>query len=214
MHTKRFKKEKQCIKCFLLISVFLLPVVFIPTHSFAGEIKGKVTAPRPKYAYNTVVYIDKIPGTTHTHAEKHAVMDQKKMKFVPYVLPVLVGTTVDFLNNDEVLHNIFSPDKVANKFNLGTYPKGVVKSHTFDKPGVSVMLCNVHPEMEAWIIILETPYFGVVAKDGSYTIPDVPAGDYKVKVWNKKKKLKAVGNPFAISVPEEGSVNLDIILKR
>ena len=76
------------------------------------------------------------------------------------------------------------------------------------------MLCNVHPEMEAWIIVVETPYFAVVGKDGSYTIPDVPGGDYKVKVWNKRKKLKAVGNPFAVSVPDEGSVILDITLKR
>ncbi len=214
INTKRINKETQRIMRYLLMSVILLPAIFIPSNSFAGVISGKVTAPRPKYAYNTVVYIDKIPDKTFTPLEKKVVMDQKKMKFIPHILPVLVGTTVDFLNNDEVLHNIFTPDKVADKFNLGTYPKGVVKSHTFDKPGVSVMLCNVHPEMEAWVIILETQYFGVVKKDGSYTIPDVPGGDYTVKVWNKRKKMKAVDNPFAVSVPDEGSVNLDITMKR
>ena len=189
-------------------------VISISANAFAGEIKGKVTAPRPKYAYNTLVYIDKIPGKTFTPPKKHEVMDQKKMKFVPHVLPVLVGTTVDFLNNDSVLHNIFTPDKVANKFNLGTYPKGTVKSHTFDKPGEAVMLCNVHPEMEAWVIVVETPYFAVTDKDGIYSIKNVPPGDYFIKVWNKSKKLKAENNPYSVNVPDEGLVNLDIKLIR
>lgn len=86
-------------------------------------------------------------------------MDQKGLTFVPHVLPILVGTTVDFKNSDDVLHNVFTPSKAGDRFDLGTWGKGQMKSFTFKKPGEVVILCNVHPEMEAYIVVVETPYF-------------------------------------------------------
>lgn len=154
-----------------------------------GTIKGSVQVKPSKYRKNVAVYIDKIPGKEFPPPEKHAVMDQLNLVFVPHVLPVLVGTTVDFVNSDSVLHNVFTPDKCALKFNLGSYAKGVVKSQLFDKVGCrAVMLCNVHPEMEAWIVTVETPYYAVTDKEGNFTIEDVPPGTYTLKTWHKRKK--------------------------
>lgn len=154
-----------------------------------GTIKGNVYAKPSKYRKNVAVYIDKIPGKEFPPPEKHAVIDQVSLTFVPHVLPVLTGTTVDFVNSDNVLHNVFTPDKCADKFNLGSYPKEVVKSRLFDKPGCrAVMLCNVHPEMEAWVVTVETPYYAVTDEEGNFTIENVPPGTYTLKTWHKRKK--------------------------
>ena len=160
---------------------------------------------------DAVVYIDAIPDKTFAPPEEHAVMDQQNLLFVPRVLPVVVGTTVDFLNNDNVLHNVFTPDKVADRFNLGTYPKGTQKSHTFDKAGGAVMLCNVHPEMEAYVVTLPTPYFGVTAEDGSYRIEGVPAGMHTLKVWHERWKKRP---PQTVEVEAAGEVKADFAISR
>ncbi|MEK9137412.1 MAG: hypothetical protein AAB393_09850, partial [Bacteroidota bacterium] len=140
-----------------------------------------------------------------------AIMDQKNLTFIPHVLPILAGTTVDYLNSDDVLHNVFTPDKCAEKFNLGTWPKGKKRSYTFKDPGcVSVMLCNVHPEMEAFIVVLKTPYYAVSGKDGSLSIKNVPAGKYILSIWHEKLK----GESKEITVPESGAVDVNFELKK
>jgi len=97
------------------------------------------------------------------------------MTFIPHVLPILKGTTVDFLNSDEVRHNIYSPDDVADNVNLGTWFKGEARSFTFDKLGVATMKCNVHSDMLAYIIVLQNPYYAKVnRRDGSFSIQNVP----------------------------------------
>lgn len=177
--------------------------------AFGGTIKGKVTIPRARSLADIVIYVDKTLGKVSPPA-KHAVVDQKKLIFVPHVLPVVVGTTVDFLNSDQVLHNVFTPDKCAHKFNLGTWPKGEVRSVKFDEIGCSaVLLCNVHPEMEAYVVVLQNPYFAVTDKPGLFAIPDVPEGKYTLKAWNKKF-LKF---SQTVSVPKEGDVVADLKLE-
>lgn len=180
-------------------------------YTFAGDIKGTVKARGARNSGDAVIYIDKIPGKSFQLPKEHAEMDQKNLVFIPHVLPVLAGTAVDFLNSDDVLHNVFTPDKCAEKFNLGTWPKGQTRSYTFKEPGcVSVMLCNVHPEMEAFIVVLETPYFAVSAKDGSFEIKNVPAGKYTLKIWHEKLK----GESTTVEVPEKGTVTANFEIKR
>jgi plastocyanin len=174
--------------------------------SLGGGLSGTVKAKGAKDSGNAVVYVDKIQGKTFPAPKEHARMDQKNLMFVPHVLPVVVGTTVDFINSDDVLHNVFSPDKCADKFNLGSWPKGQSKSYTFKEPGcAATLLCNVHPEMEGYVLVVETPYFAVTAKDGSYTIKDVPAGKYTLKIWHEKLK----GQDVQVEVPESGSAKAD-----
>ncbi len=188
----------------------LIILLAFTTALLAGDISGKVKVHGAKNSANVVVYIDKVEGKVFEPPEKHAVMDQKNLEFIPHVLPILVGTTVDFLNSDDVLHNVFSPDCPDGKFNLGTWAKGVVKSFTFNKPGISTLLCNVHPEMEAYVVAVRTPYFAVSDKEGNYTIKDVPPGKYTLKVWHEKRKAK----PQEVEVPEKGIVTVNFELKR
>jgi len=154
----------------------------------AGEIHGKVACKGVRDSGDAVVYVDAVPGKTFAPPKEHAKVDQLNLTFIPHVLPVLVGTTVDFQNSDAVLHNVFSPDLCAEKFNLGTWPKGQSRSFTFKKDCVATLLCKVHPEMEAYVVAVPTPYFNVTKADGTYRISDVPDGSYTLKVWHPKLK--------------------------
>ncbi|MGA7989825.1 MAG: carboxypeptidase regulatory-like domain-containing protein [Thermoanaerobaculia bacterium] len=171
----------------LVLSLVLLAGATLP--AAAGDLHGKVTCKGVRDSADAVVYVAAIAGKTFPAPKEHARIDQKNLVFSPHVLPVLVGTTVDFLNSDAVLHNVFSPDGCADKFNLGTWPQGEIRSYTFKKECVSAtLLCKVHPEMEAFVVAVPTPYFAVTKADGSFRIADVPDGAYSVKVWHPKLK--------------------------
>ncbi len=157
----------------------------------AGDIKGKITASGIRSPENIVVYVDTIAGKTFPAPTQHLVIDQKNLKFVPHVAAVLKGTTVDFLNSDNVGHNVFWPSIAGNKkfaHNLGTWPKGVTKSFTFDELGAAPLLCNVHPEMSGYVVVVPTPYFAVTDKEGDYEIKGVPPGKYSLKTWSEEGK--------------------------
>ena len=166
----------------------LAGLVLAATPVLAGDIHGKVTCKGLRDSADAVVYVAAVPGKTFPPPKEHAKIDQANLLFNPHVLPVLVGTTVDFLNSDAVLHNVFSPDACAGKFNLGTWPKGQVRSYEFKSECVATLLCKVHPEMEGFVIAVPTPYFAVTKADGSFKIADVPDGAYNVKVWHPKLK--------------------------
>ncbi|NIM61083.1 MAG: hypothetical protein GTO30_05330 [Acidobacteria bacterium] len=174
----------------------------------AGQLEGTVTATGMRHNGDAVVYIDTIDGKTFAPPEEPLVVDQVGMEFVPHVLPVVAGSTVDFLNSDAFLHNVFTPDKCADKFNLGSWPKGQVRSFTFKQPCVAVLLCNVHPEMEAYVVAVPTPYFAVTDRTGAFTIKDVPDGTFTVKVWHKK--LKEISQEVTVA----GETALDLTLKK
>ena len=169
-----------------LFAVAVCLALVVP--AVAGEIHGKVNCKGVRDSSDAVVYLAAIPGKTFPAPTAHAKIDQLNLVFHPHVLPVLVGTTIDFLNSDAVLHNVFSPDACADKFNLGTWPKGETRSYAFKKECVATLLCKVHPEMEAYVLALPTPYFAVTKADGSYTIPDVPDAAYTIRVWHPKLK--------------------------
>lgn len=195
------------IKLIFATTVVLFVFIGICSAQITGKIETEAT--KTKYKANTVVYIEKAEGNFKP-STKHAQMDQQKLTFIPRVLPVLVGSTVDFLNNDDVIHNVFSPDK-CSKFDLGSYGKGVTKTHKFDEIGCQpVILCNVHPEMEAYIIVLQNPYYTVTDKDGNYSIKGVPAGKYTLKVWNEKLNT----TPKEINVPASGKLEVSFNLKK
>jgi len=154
---------------------------------WAGDIEGKVTGMKGQ----SVVYVEAIAGKTFPAPGNHPVMDQKGLVFAPHIMAAQQGTTIDFLNSDTVAHNVFwtavGTDKKAGH-NLGTWPKGEKRSFTFDKPGVVPLLCNVHPDMGAFIVVSPTPYFAQTDDSGNYKIKDVPDGSYTVTVWHEGAK--------------------------
>jgi plastocyanin len=139
-------------------------------------------------------------------AAKPAAMDQKKMEFSPYVLPVLAGTTVEFKNSDQVNHNVFSPD--AEGYNLGTWSPGQSKPHTFTAPGIYTQLCSLHPEMIAYIVVVQNPYYALTKADGTFEIKNVPDGAYQLRVIGKPIKKKDQKKDFPVTVAGTTEITL------
>jgi plastocyanin len=191
-----------------LVSLTFLFVFMHSSLSFAGIIKGKVKTRSVRNRADVVVYLAGVEGE-FSAPDEYAVLDQKNLLFIPHVLPILVGTTVDFPNSDEVRHNVFSPTK-DKKFNLGTYASGVTRQQTFDKPGAVTLLCNVHAEMVAYVVVLENPYFAVTNNRGDFEIKNVPAGTFILKTWHEKLKE----SKQEITVLEDGIVNIELQLRR
>jgi plastocyanin len=173
--------------------------------SAGGTITGTVTAAGLSTNANAVVYVEQVAGTFTPPAPVQ--IDQRSLKFAPEVLPVVVGTTVKFLNSDSVAHNVFSPD--YEKYNLGTWPQGQFKEHVFAKcakaPCVYTQLCLIHPEMQGFVVVLQNPYFAVTDAAGHFTINDVPPGQYKVGVWHQK--LKAQSKPVVVEAGKPATVD-------
>ena len=138
----------------------------------------------------------------------HVVVDQRDQKFVPHVVAVARGTTVDFPNHDAMLHNVFSAS-TAKKFDLGMYDRGETRSVTFDTPGVVRIGCNVHPKMEAFVVVHTNPYVAVTDAHGTYTIRDVPAGSYQVRVWHETRGERQV----PVTVRDGAVTPLDVTLQ-
>ena len=172
----------------LILGLSLMPSVAFGAGGAAGTgiVKGSVTI-AGKPTQDVVVSIEGVaPEQIKAAAAlktKKAVMDQRNMKFNPHVLPVLVGTTVDFPNNDSTWHNVYSKGG-AKEFDLGLYPPGKTRSAAFDKPGISRILCNAHPTMEAFVVVREHPFFTGADKSGNYRLDGVPLGNYRVTVWH------------------------------
>jgi plastocyanin len=178
----------------------------------AGEVKGKVSVQGIKSPENIAVYVEAIPGKKFDAPADHAVIDQRKMSFSPHVTVVVQGTTVDFVNSDAVGHNVYWPSIGGNKkltHNLGTWPKSEKKSFQFNDLGAAALLCNVHPEMNAFLVIVPTPYFAVTDSDGAYDIKDVPAGAYTLKTWSEDGKVTT--QPVTVAA---GTANADLIVKK
>ena len=179
-----------------LRSVRLLvpPLLLFAVHAYGAEmatksgiIKGTITV-AGKPTSDVVISLEGVAAETAkaqmTAAKSNkAVMDQRQKKFFPRVLPVPVGTTVEFPNHDTEWHNVYSKGG-AKDFDLGLYPPGQTRSFTFDKPGVDRILCNAHPSMEAFIVVKEHPFFTGADKGGNYRLDGVPLGKYRVQVWH------------------------------
>ena len=173
----------------------------------AGTISGQVSG----VAGQSVVYVDAISGKTFPAPAEHPVIDQKGLVYQPHVAAVLVGTTVDFLNSDSVAHNVFWTSIGGNKklgHNLGTWPKGEKKSFKFDAPGAVPILCNVHPEMSAYLVVVQTPYFATSDQAGNYKIENVPDGSYTVIAWHEGAKNQS--KPVSVS----GDTKADFTLSK
>jgi len=166
-------------------------VVALAGAGWANEIKGKVSVQGIKSAENIAVYVDVIADKKFDAPKDHVVIDQRKMAFIPHVVAVQQGTTVDFLNSDPVGHNVYWPSVSGNKklsHNLGTWPKGDKKPFQFNDLGVVSLLCNVHPEMSGYVVVVPTPYFAVTDKEGNFEIKNVPVGKYTLKTWSEDGK--------------------------
>ena len=173
---------------------------------------GDLGAPDPRDEVDrstSVVYLESAPrGAFEEAAAGHASMDQRHQEFAPHVLPVLVGTVVDFPNSDPVYHDVFSLSKAA-RFDLGRYPMGRSKSIRFDRPGIVHLFCDIHSHMSAFILVFTHPYFATTGEDGAFRIAGVPPGTYNVIAWNEG----VASAPKPVTVTSEGEAEADFTLR-
>jgi plastocyanin len=177
----------------------------------AGDVKGKVSGAGLKSVEHVVVYLDAIPGKKFDPPAAHAVMDQRDMKFVPHILVVSRGTTVDFKNSDQVAHNIYWPSIGGNKalrHNLTILSPDHTKIFLFDNPGAAQLLCNLHPEMSGYVFVVPTPYFALTSSDGTFTLENVPPGSYTLKTWSEDGKTSTQ----SITVTDQAT-KIDVAVK-
>jgi len=161
----------------------------------AATVRGRVTIQgvsdrRPADPSGAVVYLDDLPAGTGAPAPGRFTIETKGKRFLPQVVAVPVGSRVAFPNSDTILHNVFSASG-GNAFDLGLYGKGEAKEAVFREPGLVRVYCNVHEKMVAFVVVCPSKYFARVRDDGSFEIPDAPAGRYDVKVWDERGGMQS-----------------------
>jgi plastocyanin len=157
-----------------------------------------------------VVYFETAPkGAFEDREGGRSRMNQRNEAFVPHLLAVTVGTTVDFPNNDRTYHNVFSLSK-GQRFDLGRYAAGHSKAIRFDRPGVVRVFCDIHSHMNAFILVFNHRFFSITDNDGRYEIDGVPPGTYTLMSWVEG----AVRDSKSITVgPELRTIEADFPLK-
>ena len=162
---------------------------------------------------NVVVYLERddegaLSLMPSRHPERPA-MTQKEERFIPHVLPILQGTTVEFPNEDEIFHNVFSLSG-PRRFDLPKYPAGASRSVTFPKPGVVNVFCHIHADMSAVVLVLDNPYFVTPAEDGKFSLADIPPGEYTLVAWHER--IKPVKQKVRVLAGQVTSVSFNIPL--
>ena len=203
----------------LLLPLALLLLLVPEARVASGTLRGRVevraaadrdrrpnasdvgmTAPLPPTDRRSVVYLDPAPRPAFdARDEPRARIDQRNESFVPHVLAIVAGTTVDFPNSDVTYHNVFSLSRTKS-FDLGRYAAGRSKSVRFERPGIVRVFCEIHSHMSAFILVFAHRYFAVTEPDGDYRIDNVPPGSYNVFVWNEALPLDS----RRVTVPESG----------
>ena len=193
------------MRCPFAMAVLL--AVAVP--AAAGTITGKVDVidrgGRPASDLtNVVVYVEGAKAKPRPATEK---MTMKGKAFIPHVVAVPVGGTVEFPNDDPIFHNVFSVSG-ENRFDLALYKRPKTGMQTFEHPGVVKVYCNIHPQMSAVVVVRDNPYFAKVNADGTFAIDNVPAGKHVVKAWHER-----AGDAAAeVAVPATGNVTANFSL--
>ena len=157
----------------------------------------------------SVVYLETAPRAAFDPGEQaRAAMDQRNETFVPHVLAITAGTTVEFPNSDRFYHNVFSLSKAA-RFDLGRYAVGKSKEVRFNQPGIVRVFCEIHSHMNAFILVFGHPFFAMTDNDGRYRINNVPAGTYNVIAWNEG----TASEPKAVTIAPGGLAELDFTVR-
>ncbi len=192
----------------LALTFAMLPASPCLAHDFHAKVTVRRTPAGDKAAgnANVVVWLTPVGVSPPRLPVVHPRLVQKNKRFEPHLLVVPIGTVVEFPNQDPFFHNVFSLYK-GKRFDLGLYEAGSSRSVRFDRPGVSFIFCNIHPEMSAVVMVLETPYYAISHNGGEVTIPNVPAGRYRLEVWYERSSPEALSRlARQISIPAEGPV--------
>lgn len=188
----------------------VLLAALVATRADAGTVTGQVQllekgGAQAKDLSDVVVYVDGVKGAKPKPAG--ATVAMKAKSFIPHVVVVPVGGTIEFPNEDPIFHNAFSVSP-ENRFDLELYKRPKSGSWTFKAPGVVNVYCNIHPQMSAVVLVRDNPFYAKAGKDGAFVIEGVPAGKYTLVAWHERGGDQAV----EITVPAEGSVSANLTL--
>jgi len=192
--------------CVLLAQTAVPPVTVKVEFANTQGAKSPAASRKSVDASNIVIWLaplgaDVVTGPTLLSDHLAPQIAQINKSFDPHVIVVQAGTPVQFPNRDPFLHNVFSLFD-GKRFDLGFYEAGSSKTVQFERPGVSFLFCNIHPEMSGAVVAVDTPYFGISDRSGRVSIPNVPDGRYKVNVWYERslpEDLKTAGRTVTIS---------------
>jgi len=186
---------------------FFLAGIATQVHG-AGGISGSVKARGVKNPIDVIVYIEKVEGRFQP-AKTPVPIDQIKRVYVPHVLAVLAGTEIEFRNSDNDLHNIHARQKGRKIFNFGIPFQAKVRK-TLKQEGVVTLLCDVHPEMSAFIVVTQNPFFAKPDDKGNYAIENIPPGTYTLSAWHESLKPES----REVKVSEGSKARVDFELRR
>jgi plastocyanin len=177
-----------------------------PPSGALPAVRGTVVVTGAKTNADAVVTLE-APGLKLAPPAEPFKIDQKGFRFLPHVSVLQTGSSIRFLNNDPEPHNVYSPE---GRYNLGTWPTGDTKDYTFKKPGVYSQLCNIHPDMLAYVVVVDTPLFALTDATGAFVIRNVPPGKYKLVVWHEKKD----GLEQDVEVVAGKPLKLDLVVEK
>ena len=195
-------------RSFLLAALGLAcgPCLPLAAAAAPAAVLGTIVVKGVKSNADVVVTLE-APGLKLTLPAEPLKIDQKGFRFLPHVTVLQTGSAIRFLNNDPEPHNVYSPE---GRYNLGTWPTGDTKDYTFKKAGVYSQLCNIHPDMLAYVVVVDTPYFAVTDATGAFLIRNVPPGQYKLIVWHEKKD----GLEQDVEVVAGKPLKLDLVVEK
>jgi len=156
-----------------------------------ASVKGRVELLKAKAkggkvdASGVVLWLEPLDGARPGLRRQRQKMDQRNKRFAPHVVVVETGGEVDFPNSDPFFHNVFSIYN-GKRFDLGLYASGEARPVLFNRPGVSHIFCNIHPQMSAIVITLDTPFHTLTDATGNFVLGDVPPGRYRLQVWHER----------------------------
>ncbi len=179
-----------------------------PPNPYPGTARALAAPRHPPRGLVTdaVIWIEQVPpGADPAAAGPVPRLAQKDQSFVPRVLPVAIGTAVDFPNMDAIYHNVFSLSP-ARRFDLGKYPRGQSRRVVFDKPGLVNVYCEIHSDMEGFIVVLPNHVFTQPDDSGSFRLPALPAGHYVLHMWHPDRPEVRRD----VTVPANGTVTVEL----
>lgn len=177
-------------KQFWILIVLTILSTGASSTSFSGDLEVTVRDEKGSPVKDSVVYaVSKDDTAPKASTNGKSIIDQIDKEFIPYVIPVKVGTAVYFPNHDQIRHHVYSFSE-TKKFEIPLYIGTPSDPVVFDKPGVVVLGCNIHDWMSAYVFILETPFYAVTGEDGKARIDNLPSGEYDVQVWHPGMKTK------------------------
>ncbi len=173
----------------------------------APAVRGVVTITGAKTNAWAVVTLESPALKAAPPLAEPVKIDQKGFRFLPHVVVVPTGSSIRFLNNGPEPHNVYSPE---GRYNLGTWPTVDTRDYVFKKPGVYSQLCNIHPDMLAFVVVVDTPYHAVTDDAGNYLIRAVAPGKYTLVVWHEKKD----GLEREVTVEAGKPLKLDLVVEK